>query len=218
MQKVIYIIIALIIVGAGVYLWQTNSSSIMSMAQNEASALPAAEDLVGGNQQAAQQAAADFTPADPEPREIASGLAIQELIVGTGTEATTGKAVAVHYVGTLTDGQVFDTSLQEGRTAFVFQLGGKQVIQGWDLGVVGMKVGGVRRLIVAPEMGYGAQQVGPIPPNSTLVFNVQLLEVGDAVMSIALGGGVMGLIARGVVGRCSPCLRRRMRSHMCRHR
>jgi len=105
-------------------------------------------------------------------------LKVEDLTLGTGDEAVAGKRVKVHYTGTLTDGSKFDSSLDRG-TPFEFVLGAGQVIQGWDQGVAGMKVGGQRRLTVPPEMGYGARGFPPvIPPNSTLVFDVQLLGVG----------------------------------------
>ena len=105
-------------------------------------------------------------------------LKIEDLKVGTGAEAKSGKHVTVHYVGTLTDGKKFDSSRDRGE-GFDFNLGAGEVIQGWDQGVAGMKVGGMRRLTVPPDLGYGARGFPPvIPPNSTLIFEVELLEVG----------------------------------------
>lgn len=105
------------------------------------------------------------------------GLGIEDVKVGTGTEATSGKSVTVHYVGTLTDGKKFDSS-RDRKEGFTFRLGAGQVIQGWDQGVAGMKIGGVRKLTIPPELGYGARGAGGvIPPNATLLFEVELLEV-----------------------------------------
>lgn len=105
-------------------------------------------------------------------------LQIEDLKPGTGAEAKSGQKVTVHYVGTLTNGNKFDSSRDRGR-GFTFELGAGQVIQGWDEGVAGMKVGGLRKLTVPPELGYGAGGFPPaIPPNSTLVFEVELLQVG----------------------------------------
>ncbi len=102
----------------------------------------------------------------------------EDLLVGDGAEATKGQPVSVHYTGTLTDGSKFDSSLDRG-TPFTFALGGGQVIRGWDEGVVGMKVGGKRRLTIPPEMGYGARGFPPvIPANATLIFEIELLSVG----------------------------------------
>ncbi|MBX4209263.1 FKBP-type peptidyl-prolyl cis-trans isomerase [Candidatus Parcubacteria bacterium] len=104
------------------------------------------------------------------------GLEIYDEQTGTGAEAKAGQTVTVHYIGTLTDGKKFDSSLDR-KQPFSFNLGAGQVIKGWDIGVQGMKVGGVRRLVIAPEFAYGSQAIGPIPPNSTLIFEVQLLGV-----------------------------------------
>ena len=105
-------------------------------------------------------------------------LQIEDLKVGTGAEAKAGQKVQVHYVGTLTDGSKFDSSRDRGE-GFDFKLGAGQVIKGWDQGVAGMKVGGMRKLTIPPELGYGAGGYPPvIPPNSTLVFEVELLKVG----------------------------------------
>lgn len=104
-------------------------------------------------------------------------LQIDDIKVGTGPEAVKGKTVTVHYVGTLTNGSKFDSS-RDRNEGFTFRLGAGQVIEGWDKGVAGMKIGGVRKLTVPPEMGYGKMGYPPvIPPNSTLVFEVELLEV-----------------------------------------
>ncbi len=107
----------------------------------------------------------------------ASGLGIEELDVGTGAEATAGQQVQVHYTGWLTDGKKFDSS-KDRNDPFVFGLGARQVIAGWDEGVQGMKVGGKRKLTIPASLGYGARGAGGvIPPNATLVFEVELLAV-----------------------------------------
>ena len=107
----------------------------------------------------------------------ASGLVIEELEVGTGAEATAGQQVKVHYTGWLTDGKKFDSS-KDRNDPFVFGLGARQVIAGWDEGVQGMKVGGKRKLTIPPNLGYGARGAGGvIPPNATLKFDVELLGV-----------------------------------------
>ena len=106
------------------------------------------------------------------------GLEIQDLKVGDGAEAVKGKKVSVHYTGWLTNGTKFDSS-KDRRDPFAFNLGKGQVIKGWDEGVQGMKVGGKRKLTIPPALGYGSRGAGGvIPPNATLVFEVELLGVG----------------------------------------
>jgi FKBP-type peptidyl-prolyl cis-trans isomerase len=107
-------------------------------------------------------------------------LQVTDETVGTGAEAKPGDTVTVSYVGTLTDGTVFDASANhaDANGGFTFTLGAHQVIQGWDEGIVGMKVGGTRELVIPPALAYGDQSPSPvIPPNSTLIFKVQLLKV-----------------------------------------
>ena len=106
-----------------------------------------------------------------------SGLVYEELTVGAGAEAASGKKVTVHYTGWLTDGTKFDSS-KDRNDPFVFPLGGGRVIKGWDEGVQGMKIGGKRKLTIPPALGYGARGAGGvIPPNAVLVFDVELLAV-----------------------------------------
>ena len=106
-----------------------------------------------------------------------SGLTIEELNVGTGAPATAGQNVKVHYTGWLTNGTRFDSSRDRG-DPFEFPLGAGRVIKGWDEGVQGMKVGGKRKLTIPPGLGYGARGAGGvIPPNATLMFDVELLGV-----------------------------------------
>lgn len=109
---------------------------------------------------------------------MADTLQKEDLKQGTGDEAVAGKRVTVHYVGTLVDGSKFDSSRDRGK-GFSFGLGAGEVIRGWDEGVVGMKVGGLRKLTIPPQLGYGDRGYPPvIPPRSTLVFEVELLSVG----------------------------------------
>ena len=112
------------------------------------------------------------------PQMAASGLQYWDIVTGTGETAIPGKRVKVHYTGWLTDGKKFDSSRDHGQP-FQFVLGVGQVIRGWDQGVAGMKVGGKRQLRIPPELGYGARGFGSdIPPDSTLIFDVELLEIG----------------------------------------
>lgn len=131
------------------------------------------------------------TPVESQPAETGGGapsattpttdvteLVVEDLVVGTGAEAVVGKTVSVNYTGWLTNGDKFDSSFDAGQP-FGFVLGQKEVIDGWDQGVVGMKVGGKRKLTIPPDLAYGDQGAGGgvIPPNATLVFEVELLSV-----------------------------------------
>jgi FKBP-type peptidyl-prolyl cis-trans isomerase FkpA len=108
---------------------------------------------------------------------MADALQVEDLKVGTGAEAKSGQSVSVHYVGTLTDGKKFDSSRDRGEP-FSFRLGAGQVIKGWDQGVAGMKIGGLRKLTIPPQLAYGERGFTTlIPPNSTLVFEVELVSV-----------------------------------------
>ena len=104
-----------------------------------------------------------------------TGLVVQDEVIGTGAEAKAGSLVSVQYTGKLQNGTVFDTSV--GKAPIQFPLGQGYVIQGWELGITGMKVGGKRLLIIPSDMAYGDKDNGPIPANSTLIFEVELVGV-----------------------------------------
>jgi FKBP-type peptidyl-prolyl cis-trans isomerase len=107
-----------------------------------------------------------------------NGLVIEDLVVGDGAEAKDYNKVVVNYTGKLEDGSVFDSSLNPGRSPFTFTLGAGSVIKGWDQGLKDMKVGGKRKLTIPSELAYGANGAGSaVPPNATLIFEVELLEV-----------------------------------------
>lgn len=103
-------------------------------------------------------------------------LQIEDIKTGEGQEVKKGDTVVMHYKGTLTDGTQFDSSYDRGEP-FETVIGTGQVIAGWDEGVPGMKVGGKRRLTIPPEMGYGQRGSGPIPPNATIIFEVELIDI-----------------------------------------
>lgn len=118
----------------------------------------------------------EVTQKSPATRRVGnSGLLVQDIVVGTGPSPVRGRKIVVGYVGKLTNGKVFDKS--DKRYPFTFKFGAGEVIKGWDLGIAGMKVGGKRKLTIPPELGYGREGSWPIPPNATLVFDVELIAV-----------------------------------------
>ncbi len=138
--------------------------------------------LAAGLVAVAAAVACGSNPAEPSSPAVAVAFSSTDLRTGSGTEATTGRTVTVHYTGWLysasaadNKGSQFDTSAARGPFSFI--LGARQVIAGWDQGVAGMRVGGMRRLVIPPSLGYGGTANGPIPANSTLVFDVELLSV-----------------------------------------
>lgn len=150
---------------------QTPASSGMGSPSPAGMESPAA-----GSETASPGASAGGPPPAGEQKELTRGIKYTEMKAGSGTAAEKGKTVSVHYTGWLTTGEKFDSSVDRGEP-FEFRLGAGEVIPGWDEGVQGMKVGEKRRLEIPPDQAYGPQGVGPIPPNSTLIFEVELLEV-----------------------------------------
>lgn len=132
-----------------------------------------------GDTTATPAPAADAAAAAPKPKvhKLPSGLVYEDLVVGNGTMADPGLTVSVQYTGWLTNGTKFDSSFDHGRP-YTFTLGAGSVIAGWDQGIKGMRLGGKRKLTIPPDMGYGPAGNGErIPPNSTLVFEVELVNV-----------------------------------------
>ena len=119
---------------------------------------------------------AEGTPTDLVEVVKESGLIVKDVVLGSGKEARAGDTVAVHYVGRFEDGTIFDTSLNTGNP-LAFVLGQGYVIPGWEEGLLGMKPGGVRELTIPPDLAYGEAGIGTIPPNTTLHFEVELLEI-----------------------------------------
>lgn len=120
-----------------------------------------------------------FSAPTPTGTTTSSKLQSEDIAVGQGKEAKTGDTVTVNYVGRLANGKQFDSSYDR-KEPFSFTLGNGEVIKGWDQGVAGMKIGGKRRLTIPPELGYGDKAQGSIPANSTLIFEIELLEVKEA--------------------------------------
>ena len=112
-----------------------------------------------------------------EKQTMNNGLVIEDIKIGDGQEVEKFNIVTVNYTGLLEDGTKFDSSLNPGRTPFRFTVGAGQVIKGWDEGLMGMKVGGKRKLTIPPELGYGSRDNGPIPANSKLIFEIDLLGI-----------------------------------------
>lgn len=136
-------------------------------------------DKCSSNKQSASTGNSEATLA-PIDGDSIKELQVTDTTVGTGTEAIDGKKVTVHYTGTLINGTKFDSS-RDRNVPFVFTLGSGMVIAGWDMGVKGMKVGGVRKLVIPSHLAYGSRSVGSqIPPNSTLIFEIELLKVEDS--------------------------------------
>jgi peptidylprolyl isomerase len=135
--------------------------------------------LLGGCPPAVKETAVKDYPGERtamEKQTTPSGLGYIEILVGTGDSPKTGDKVTVHYSGFLTDGKKFDSSVDRGQP-FTFTIGRGQVIKGWDEGVMSMKVGGKRKLIIPPQLGYGSRGAGGvIPPNAELIFDVELLR------------------------------------------
>jgi FKBP-type peptidyl-prolyl cis-trans isomerase len=134
---------------------------------------------ISSNESSSATASLSFEAAEENTTDADRSLpdfGVKDLKVGSGETARPGELVTVHYTGRFPDGRTFDSSLTRGEP-FQFVLGAGQVIEGWEKGVVGMKVGGQRLLVIPPELGYGDRQVGIIPPNSTLIFEIELLGV-----------------------------------------
>jgi len=112
-----------------------------------------------------------------EKQTMSNGLVIEDVKIGDGQEVEKFNIVTVNYTGLLENGTKFDSSLNPGRSPFRFTVGAGQVIKGWDEGLMGMKIGGKRKLTIPPELGYGSRDNGPIPANSTLIFEIDLLGI-----------------------------------------
>ncbi len=172
-NKATLAIIAIVVVAVGAWLSIRSSEKSAQKTEEQAQTQPTT----------ANTPASATAPAQTATVAPVTELKIEDTVVGTGAEAGPGKMVTVHYTGTLTDGSKFDSSLDRNQP-FSFRMSkdpaSRQVIEGWEKGLTGMKVGGKRRLIIPPQMAYGPEGRPPvIPPNATLVFDIQLLSVAD---------------------------------------
>ena len=161
------------------YLAQTQAIWFSTPASVMQSQTPAEEQdrvVVVSQSANVQQARADALLQAANEQGNLSRMLIDDIKVGVGEEVKEGDTVAVHYKGTLQNGQEFDSSYSRG-VPFEFKVGGGQVIEGWEKGLVGMKKGGQRVLVIPPEMAYGEQAIGPIPGGATLVFAIELVEI-----------------------------------------
>jgi FKBP-type peptidyl-prolyl cis-trans isomerase len=164
-----WIAVAIAIIVVGLFLWPVFSNSLNSTQSAQSVGQAASDD---------SSTATTNNVTTSIQNTMANQLQIQDTTVGTGATAAAGDTVSVLYVGKLTDGKVFDSTSAHGGQPFTFTLGAGQVIQGWDQGLIGMKVGGERVLTIPSDLGYGAQGAGGvIPPNATLIFDVKLVKI-----------------------------------------
>lgn len=183
MREILISLGVMVVCALFLFVAQVNRPSNTAIAA-ESAPKPASVNVVPATPVTNQIAQAESNPPmnaipqnDPNVITTASGLRYTDLIEGTGASPQTGQRVRVHYTGTLEDGTKFDSSRDRNRP-FDFTIGVGQVIRGWDEGVATMKVGGRRQLIIPPDLGYGARGAGGvIPPNATLIFDVELLQV-----------------------------------------
>lgn len=174
-KTVIGILFFVIFFGGVVYMFSSAKTKQATDVMNgdiQITVAPQEQSPESNTQESNDESGGDSTMDNPQ----GTSLKIEDIQVGTGTEATAGKKITVHYTGTLTNGTKFDSSVDRSQP-FSFTLGAGEVIQGWDQGFNGMKVGGKRKLTIPPSLGYGSSATGPIPANSTLIFDVELLKV-----------------------------------------
>lgn len=164
--------ISIACMAAALFLLNQVTTPALPGATEQAASIIVIEDGVEPDVQAQANAVAAAMDENGNLRKIV----VDEVVLGTGPELTTGDTAVVHYVGRLQNGQEFDNSNKRGEP-FTFTIGTGQVIAGWDEGLLGMKVGGQRILVIPAEKAYGSRGAGPIPPNATLVFAVELLEI-----------------------------------------
>lgn len=179
--KIVYVLIflAALAVAGGIYAFSTKSQTESMVLDSTANSLSTegGEDSFSTGQSSQDASTTGRSGQASLTLETVDELIKEDIKVGTGAEAVNGKSITVHYTGTLTDGTKFDSSLDRG-TPYTLTLGAGEVIEGWDLGLVGMKVGGKRKLTIPASLGYGEMgSPGVIPGGATLVFEVELLKV-----------------------------------------
>ena len=169
--------ISVLFMAMALYLIRVETTLLTEVGSNVQTAQVAKSGLVivGDGDNVNQERANALTEAS-DPRGNLMKLVIDDIVIGGGEEVKAGDTVLVHYIGTLPEGTEFDNSNKRGEP-FEFTVGEGRVIKGWEEGLVGMKVGGQRVLVIPPDLAYGAQAMGPIPANSTLVFAIELLEI-----------------------------------------
>lgn len=175
-EKAIIILAIVILVGAGVLIW-INFYNYRPVARNFDDCVKYGYTVSNLRPRECTTPEGKIFKESINPAEqLREFLQIEDLKIGNGETAETGDTLTVHYVGTLKDGAKFDSS-RDRNQSFEFKLGAGKVIPGWDFGLIGMKVGGKRKLIIDPLLAYGDRQVGSIPSNSTLIFEVELLKI-----------------------------------------
>jgi FKBP-type peptidyl-prolyl cis-trans isomerase len=158
------------------YLVQINTTGLALSGTSQVGQVATSDIIVVGEGPNVTQERADALYEAVDTSGKLARMVIDDITKGIGDAVKSGDKVSVHYVGTLQDGTEFDNSKKRG-TAFDFTVGGGQVIKGWDEGLVGMQVGGQRILVIPPDFAYGANGIGPIPGNATLVFSIELLTI-----------------------------------------
>lgn len=171
------IVLVIILIGGFGILFMLNQNNIKTDELDVANQADPTGVILPPPQTTAPTNVPSVTPQILNTQTLESGLIIEDEKIGEGEEVKSGDTISIHYTGTFTNGQKFDSSLDRSQP-FETQIGAGKVIKGWDEGVIGMKIGGKRRLIIPPALAYGEQGVpGSIPPNSTLIFELELLEI-----------------------------------------
>lgn len=171
------IAVSILAMAAALFLIRTETTLLATkQVPNQLAQLPQTGIVVVGDGENVNQERVSALTNAADERGNLKKLVIDDIVIGTGEAVVKGDTVVVHYIGTLQNGTEFDNSNKRG-APFTFTVGEGKVIKGWDDGLVGMKQGGKRILVVPPDMAYGAQGVGPIPANATLVFSIELLEI-----------------------------------------